>query len=59
MTLEKIIRRASRFNTEKNARNYMGRDMNRFIVLGDDELYWVVTGSQMKILKNAGYTLFR
>jgi hypothetical protein len=47
-----------KFNTIKNARNYINRGElpgKYQILMGDDNLLWVVNNRQASILKAAGY----
>jgi hypothetical protein len=61
MNTEQIIKRAYKFNTFKNANSFRLGSIQPgkwSIILGDNNLYFVVTNREASVLINSGYELF-
>ena len=57
MTFQTVMTQVSRFNTEAMARSYAEREIGRWIVLGDNGEYWVMTYRYAMKLVAFGYEM--
>lgn len=57
MSLRTIMTQISRFTTETTAESYRNREQGRWIVLGDNNEYWVTTYRYAQKLEQLGYEI--
>jgi hypothetical protein len=55
MSFKDVMTQVARFNTETMARSFAEREMNRWIVLGDNNEYWVTSARYASKLVKMGY----
>lgn len=57
MTYTAALTQVARFTTLALAQDYAAQERNRWIVLGDDDQFWVTTYRVASYLERVGYAL--